>query len=307
MGGRADDRAVNTVDLASERLRGLARSVIPTGINQPFGAYCFGPFDPAAELARAVESSVLWTSYAIEPETIRAEYGEYEASSLFFCILDHRRQVPAGAVRIILPTAGGPGMKTVNDLPRTWDGTADQYVAWHTLPCDLTRTWEIATLAVASEYRSALATGTVAMGLYQSILRTSVELGFEWIIAVIDSAVLRMSRTRFHHPFTAFAEGRPYLGSECLPGYVSVSDYRRHLALIDPPMHGIMFEGVGIEPALAPLSPLAAAAVARRIGGYVELRPSDDLTSLDLERLRAAVERVPGPPSPLQAPRATSA
>jgi hypothetical protein len=298
---------MNPVDLASERLRGLARSVIPRGITQPFGAYCFGPFDPAAELARAVESSVLLDSYGIIPESIRAEYGEYEASSLFFCVLDHRREVPAGAVRIILPTTGGPGLKTVNDLPQIWDATAEDFIAQKALPCDLSRTWDIATLAVAPEYRSAFATGLVAMGLYQSGLRTAVELGFEWMVAVIDSAVLRMSRTRFHQPFHAFAEGRDYLGSECLPVYLSVADYRHNLALIDPPMHGIMFEGVGIEPALAPLSPIASAATARRIAGYIELRPTDDLTSLDLERLQEAVERVPARQSPPRAPRATSA
>ncbi len=294
------------VDLASERLRGLARSVIPRGINQPFGAYCFGPFDPAAELARAVESAVLLQSYGITPEMIRAEYGEYESSSLFFCILDHRREVPAGAVRIILPTVDGPGMKTVNDLPQTWDETAEEYVTRHTLPCDLSLTWDIATLAVAPEYRSPLATGLVSMGLYQSGLRTAVELGFDWMIAIIDEAVLRMSRTRFHQPFIAFAEGRPYLGSNCLPVYLSIPDYRSRLAVMDPPMHGIMFEGVGIEPALAPLSPLAAAATARRVAGYVEMRANEDLTSLDFERLRAAVEGAPLTSQP-RAPRATSA
>jgi hypothetical protein len=293
------------VDLASERLRGLARSVIPRGINQPFGAYCFGPFDPAAELARAVESAVLLESFGITPETIRTEYGEYEASSLFFCVLDHRREVPAGAVRIILPTEAGPGMKTVNDLPASWDETADELVARHTLPCDLSRTWDIATLAVAPEYRSPIATGLVSMGLYQSGLRTAAELGFEWMIAIIDEAVLRMSRHRFHQPFIAFAEGRNYLGSTCIPVYLSVPGYRRQLAVVDPPMHGIMFEGVGVEPALAPLSPLAAAATARRIAGYVEIRASDDLTSLDFERLRDAVEQVPGSQPPAR--RATSA
>lgn len=298
---------MSLVDLSSERLRGLARSVIPRGINQPFGAYCFGPFDPAAELPRAVESAVLLQSYGITPEMIRAEYGEYESSSLFFCILDHRREVPAGAVRIIMPTVAGPGMKTVNDLPQIWDETAEEYVTQHTLPCDLSRTWDIATLAVAPEYRSPLATGLVAMGLYQSGLRTAIELGFEWMIAIIDEAVLRMSRTRFHQPFIAFAEGRPYLGSDCSPVYLSIADYRSRLAVIDPPMHGIMFEGVGIEPALAPLSPLAAAATARRVAGYVEIRVTEDLTSLDFERLRAEVGEAPHLTSQPRAPRATTA
>jgi hypothetical protein len=296
------------VDLASERLRGLARSVIPRGINQPFGAYCFGPFDPAAELARAVESAVLLEAFGNTPETIRAEYGEYEASSLFFCILDHRREVPAGAVRIVLPTEGGPGMKTVNDLPRNWHETVEDYLARHVLPGDLAHTWDIATLAVAPEYRSAFATGLVAMGLYQSGLRTAVELGFEWMVAILDKVVYRMAKARFRQPFVPFAEARPYLGSqESLPVYLSITDYRRRLSLDDPPMHAILFEGVGIEPALAPLSPLAAATTARKLGGYVELRPTEDLTSIDFERLRAAVEEAPPRPSRLQSPRATSA
>ncbi len=174
----------------------------------------------------------------------------------------------------------------------------------HTLPCDLEKTWDIATLAVAPEYRSPMATGLVSMGLYQSGLRTAIELGFQWMIAIIDLAVLRMSRVRFHQPFIAFAEGRPYLGSECLPVYLSVPGYRSQLAVVDPPMHGIMFEGVGIEPALSPLSPLAAAATARRVPGYVELRPTEDLTSLDLERLRAVVGDVPQQQAPARSQRA---
>jgi len=268
-----DETAVATDRTDRSDLERLARAVIGAGATQPFGAYVFLSDDPAAELGRHVEREVFLEAFGNTPELLEAEYGPYDASSLFFVILDHRRAHPAGVIRIIVPTAGGPGLKTFNDIGPIWQESAKAILHRSGVGLEVARTWDIATLAVDAGYRSAAATGLVSLGLYQSIVRTGEALGVEWMVAILDRAVYRMSKARFHQPFFALAEGRPYLGSpDSLPIYGCVSDWRRRLAMADPPIHGIIYEGVGIEPALRPLNVAAATALAARIFAAPELR-----------------------------------
>jgi hypothetical protein len=264
---------VTTLDAGAAELERLARSVIDGDARQPFGAYVFGADDPAAELGRSVERAVFLEAFGNTPELLAAEYGSYEASSLFFTVLDHRRLCPAGVIRIIVPTAHGPGLKTLNDLEPLWHESAESILSRSGIGLSLGRTWDIATLAIDPGYRSAAATGLVAMGLYQSIVRTGEALGVEWMVAILDRVVFRMSKARFHQPFFALAEGRPYLGSrDSLPIYGCVSDWRRRLAIEDPAMHGIIYEGVGIEPALRPLDLVESTAEALTIFTAPELK-----------------------------------
>ena len=58
-------------------------------------------------------------------------------------------------------------------------------------------------------------------------------------------------------------EPRPYLGSEkSLPSWCDLVCSERHLAAADPILHDLLYNGVGLEPAmrLADLSVLAPAA-----------------------------------------------
>ena len=233
---------------------------------EPFGAYVFAFDDPAAELGRHVERTVFLEAFGNTPKLLQAEYGSYQPSSLFFIVLDHHRLCPAGMMRIVVPTKGGPGLKTFNDIELIWHESPEVMFERNGIGLTLDRTWDIATLAVDPGYRSAAATGLVALGLYQSIARTGEALGIEWMVAILDRVVFRMSNARFHQPFSALAEGRPYLGSRSsLPIYGCVSDFRRRLAAEDPSMHDIIYEGVGIEPALRPLDIAASMTLAARV------------------------------------------
>ncbi|MGD0743072.1 MAG: hypothetical protein ABSA31_07300 [Acidimicrobiales bacterium] len=264
---------MTTIETGRTELERLARSVIADGTTQPFGAYLFLADDPAAELGRHVERAVFLEAFGNTPELLAAEYGPYEASSMFFTILDHRRLRPAGVIRMIVPTADGPGLKSLNDLAPVWHEPAESILSRSGIGLSPDRTWDIATLAIDAEYRSAAATGLVALGLYQSIVRTGEALGVEWMVAILDRAVFRMSKARFHQPFFALAEGRAYLGSrDSLPIYGCVPDWRRRLAIADPPIHGIIYEGVGIEPALRPLDIARSTALAATVYRAPELR-----------------------------------
>jgi hypothetical protein len=299
---------VTTVGTDRSELARLARSVIAPDTTQPFGAYVFLADDPAAELGRATERAVFLETFGNTRELLDAEYGAYEASSLFFTVLDHRRLCPAGAIRMIVPTEGGPGLKTFNDVGPIWHESAETMLARSGIGLSRRRTWDIATLAIDPGYRSAAATGLVALGLYQSIVRTGEALGVEWMVAILDRAAFRMSKARFHQPFFALAEGRPYLGSrESLPIYGCVSDWRRRLAIEDPSIHAIIYEGVGIEAALRPLDVEAATALARRIFAAPEfkLRGASNSGPLLVRTSRDAAPARPVPIGPAQRRAAT--
>jgi hypothetical protein len=257
---------VTHVETDEADLAPLAQSAMGKNTPEPFGAYVFAPDDPAAELGRYVERTVFLEAFGNTPELLQAEYGPYEPTSFFFTILDHHRLCPAGVIRIVVPTKDGPGLKTLNDLGPVWHESAETMLGRVGVELVPERTWDIATLAVAPDYRSAAATGLVALGLYQSIARTGEALGVEWMVAILDRVVFRMSQVRFHKPFSAFAEGRPYLGSRSsLPVYGCVSDFHRRLAAEDPSMCRIVYEGAGIEPALKPLDLTAATDLVARV------------------------------------------
>ena len=298
---------MTTLETDRSDLERLARSVIGEGTRQPFGAYVFLPDDPAAELGRSVERAVFLESFGNTPELLGTEYGPYEASSLFYVVLDHRRLRPAGIIRMIVPTKGGPGLKSLNDIGPIWHEPAESILERSGIGLTLDRTWDIATLAIDPQYRSAAATGLVALGLYQSIVRTGETLGVEWMVAILDRAVYRMSKARFHQPFFALAEGRPYLGShDSLPIYGCVSDWRRRLAMEDPPIHGIIYEGVGIEPALRPLDLDAETALVAQIYDASALTLKG-ASRLDLWRARASRKAEPVGPTVLAPQRRKAA
>ena len=299
---------MTTLETDRSDVERLARSVIGEGTRQPFGAYVFLPDDPAAELGRSVERAVFLESFGNTPELLATEYGPYEASSLFYVVLDHRRLRPAGVIRMIVPTKGGPGLKSLNDLAPIWHEPAGSILERSGIGLTLDRTWDIATLAIDPQYRSAAATGLVALGLYQSIVRTGETLGVEWMVAILDRAVYRMSKARFHQPFFALAEGRPYLGSrDSLPIYGCVSDWRRRLAIEDPPIHAIIYEGVGIEPALRPLDVEASTTLAMRIFAAPEfkLRGAANSRRLQAQTSPEAAPVRAAPPAPASRRAAT--
>ncbi len=221
----------------------------------PFGAYVFGPDEPGARMARALEAGVFEEAFGNDPQLLAAEYGPYEESSVFFVVIDHVRRMPAGAVRLVVP--GGPsGLKSVNDLAPAWCEDPADLVAEALPGLPAATTWDWATLAVDPEYRSAQGYGLVSMGLYQSVVRTLRRAGGEHLLTIVDRAVYRMLRLRFAEPFVSFAPARPYLGStSSCPAHLALEEWGERLAIVEPELHSIIFEARGIEPALDPLDP----------------------------------------------------
>ena len=241
-------------DLGDEELRQLARDVTAPGTTAPLGVYLFRPTDPGADLARHVERVVFLETFGNTPELLAKEYEPYEHSSIFFCVVDHLRHLPAGTMRVLLPSAAG--FKTLADTEPVWGESIEEMAARTGLHLDLARTWDIATLAVAPEYRGKATMGLVSIGLYQALALTAPPGGVEWLLAILDVSVLRMIRWKLRMPMAGFTgvTAAPYLGSPAsMPTWCNVSDTKRRIAASDPELYALYFEGVGMEPALRPL------------------------------------------------------
>jgi hypothetical protein len=239
------------VDLDLRLREQCAALVERSGSEQPFGTYIVASTDPAAEIGREVERQVFGEFFGNTPEMLAAEYAPYEASSLFLCVIDQKRLVPAGVSRAIVPSAAG--FKSLHDIPRVWGATPDDLIERSRSDLDLQKCHDIATLATAADYRGAGTEGLVSLALYQAIIMSALATNAPWLVAVMDTAVIDLLSERIGSPFSRYPDVLPqrYLDSPAsLPVYVDLPAYGERLAAADANMHSILFEGSGLEAAV---------------------------------------------------------
>jgi hypothetical protein len=232
-------------------VRQLVRATTARDPHEPFGAYVFAGDEPGADLGRYVERSVFLEAFGNTPDLLENEYGRYERSSFFICVVDHLRGVPAGAMRVLTPSPAG--FKSLHDIEPVWGRPARSLIEGTGLDLDVARTWDIATLAVTEDYRSGATGGLVTMGLYQTLTLAAFHCGIDWFIAILDMPVFRILRWRLRMIFAGY-EGigpEPYLGSKAsLPAWCDVALAERRLAEEDEDLHSVLVRGVGLEAAL---------------------------------------------------------
>ena len=249
------------IALDREELRELGGRVVAAAgrPSEPFGVYAFAADAPESELARHVEQDVFYEFFNNTPELLDAEYGPYEASTLFVCALDHRRRLPAGAIRLVLPSPAG--LKSLGDVEPVWGQRIDDVLVRTSLRLDADRAWDVATLAVDSEYRGRATDGLVSLGLYQGVAQLALRCHVSWVVTILDLVVLNLLQRAMADPFQRFAglEPMPYLDSPAsLPVYCDLDAYFARLETADPSMYEILFEGRGLEAAVRPLDLEAA-------------------------------------------------
>lgn len=232
-------------------LRRLAAEVSAPGADEPFGAYIFGTDEPGAELGRHLERVVFLEAFGNTIDDLAREYGPYEASSLFIVVVDHARQLPAGVIRVVHPSPAG--LKSLSDLESVWGENAEAAMRRTGLDFGPEKIWDVATLAVPSEYRSRATGGLVTMGLYQTLTLGARASGIDLLVTILDMPVFRMLRWKMHMIFAGYRDvnPKPYLGSPAsVPSWCDLLYSDRHLAAVDPDLHGILYRGIGLEPAL---------------------------------------------------------
>ncbi len=230
-------------------LRQLAGDLVPSGCPQPLGVYVLRPDQPEAALPLHLERTVFEEAFGNSPELLAAEYGPYDFSSVLICVVDHRRRLPAGMMRIIVPSAAG--LKSLRDMTEVWGIPYLELYRRTSIDYLPEVTWDIATLAVAPDYRGVAASGLVSIALYEALSMVTQRCGVAHLVAILHQPVLRMMQWKFHKPFTLFegVEPKRYLDSPAsLPVLCERLAWYDRLAASDPVLHEIMCDGVGLEP-----------------------------------------------------------
>ncbi|HEY3940962.1 MAG TPA: hypothetical protein VGL60_00635 [Acidimicrobiales bacterium] len=265
-----------------ERLRDLATDAIGRPVPEAMGVYIFRPGDEGAALPRAVVQSVFEETYAASEEQLDDEFSPYDRASLLVCVLDHRRRLPAGALRIIMPSP--VGLKTLNEIESLWQHPYRELFATMDITYDPRHTWNLSTLAVAPDYRTPAFQGLITLALTQAASLIANRCDMLWWIATIYMPVLRMIQWKFHQPFNDFAGldplPHPDHDTSALPtrGYMGrpvwgrLPDWYGRLAEKDRVLYDIMVNGTGLEAAMRPADWDGAADAVRRIMAVSDLR-----------------------------------
>jgi hypothetical protein len=231
--------------------RALAYFGLGATVTEPFGTYVFVTSDPAAEIARGLERRVFLDAFGNTAELLVKEYQPYERASFFVCVINHRRRVCAAMMRVIVPIADGPGLKSLLDVEPVWGQSAAALLGAAGVELDASRTWDLATLAVDREYRSGTALGLMHIGLYQAVARLARYFAVNWLVAILDYPVYRLIRLQLRRIFVAYGEERPYLGSaRSVPAYCPIRDAELEAATADPDLHELIYVGSAIKDAL---------------------------------------------------------
>ncbi len=254
-GGRENaDTDGDHVDLVREEIRDrcirlLTEAGEPT---QPFGLYVFPASSADSDLARFVENSVFAEWFGNTPQMLAEEYSPFDEASIFLCVVDHERRLPAGAMRLILPSSAG--FKTFQDLHEVWNVDLEMLGREHGLHFDRDHTMDVTTIAVMPEYRGAATDGLVTLALLQGMSVLFRMSSTRWAVSVMDLAALERVQDLIGRPCQLFpgVEPRGYLDSPAsVPIFVDIEEYFARLADADPVMLE-MSEGRGLESVVHP-------------------------------------------------------
>ncbi|MCZ7528970.1 MAG: hypothetical protein M5U31_00650 [Acidimicrobiia bacterium] len=254
-GGRENaDTDGDHVDLVREEMRDrcirlLTEAGDPT---EPFGLYVLPAAVPDSELARHVERSVFAEWFGNTPEMLAEEYAAYEDASVFLCVMDHERRLPAGAMRISLPSSAG--FKTLDDLKRIWEVDLPALGRKLEFVLDTDHMMDVGTMAVMPEYRGNATEGLVALSLIAGMCALWHRCGTRWMVSVMDLLALDRIQVLTNNSLQKFPglEPRNYLDSPAsIPVYVDVRREIERLQDADPFTYEIA-HGRGLESTVRP-------------------------------------------------------
>jgi hypothetical protein len=218
---------------------------------QPFGLYAVLADDPAAALGRTVEREVFMEFFGNTEELLAAEYEPYEIQTLFLIAVDHRRLVPVGVERFIMPSHAG--LKTLHDIERVWGQSTDEVLSRAGIVLSESRSWDVATIAIRPEYRGKASDGMLSASFLQGVIQLGHAFGVTHFFTTLDLVVYRMVQELCGKPLKHFPGVEPmrYLDSPAsVPLYIDMADYCSRLRQ-DPAQYEMWIEGKGFEAAIA--------------------------------------------------------
>ena len=258
-----------------DRLREIATEVIGAHATEPMGLYVLRPEEEAAALPQFVANTVFDEAFGADPEMLNHEFSRYEHASVHVCVLDHKRRLPAGAMRLIVPSEAG--LKTINEIEPIWGLPYTELFDAADIVYDAPRTWNLATLAVAPEYRMPAFQGLITLALVQASSMIAARCEMLWTVATMYVPVLRMLQWKLHRPLTEFPgvepKSYPYHNEAAgLPVWGRLYDWYGRLAERDKVLYDIMVRGTGLEPMVRAADWDRAADQVREITSLANLR-----------------------------------
>ena len=211
-------------DLSGDDVKALTSKLLyerPPRSEERFICYMLDGDDEFSDIGRNVEREVFEHSFGNDAEEMAAEYGRYERTSTFFVSIDTENQAPTGALRVI---GNSPqGFKSLNDLEVSSLQLQPQQVLDHYKIENPDTVWDIGTVAVLPEFRSAA--GSISVQLYRAMYVTAMQRGVEHFVSIIDQKPLQKLVDYLGIPFKSLMDSQPfsYLGSDAsqaVYGYV---------------------------------------------------------------------------------------
>lgn len=242
------------IDLELEAIRDRGMRLLsevgyPT---EPFGVYLFHASSPDAELARYVEQVVFEETFGNSREMLDDEYAPYHDATIFVCVMDQRRHVPVGAMRLITPSPAG--FKTLHDLERIWGIHPDDVDREHRIGLDTSSMMDVTTLSVMSEYRGSATNGLITLSILSGMCGLFRRWSTTWAVCVMDLVVYDLIQKLTGEPYSPFPGAVPkrYLDSPAsLPLHCNLAEHWKKLEATDRFMTEIS-HGRGLGEAVRP-------------------------------------------------------
>ncbi len=243
----------------------------------PFGLHLVGPGEPLAAEARGLEAAVFQETFGNTRDMLDAEYAPFDDVSVFIVVLDNHRGKTAGMIRL---TVDGHGtLKSMADIERDpWRvPLSDALGAAGLDDLDPSQVLDVTTLAVDPEYRSGSTGGLVSMSLYAAVTQTAKAGGFRWLASILDVVVLDLINSVGYNGFKHYpgVEPLPYLDSPAsVPVWADLVEHEPLMRRAEPDLAAVMFDGAGLEAAVAPGDYARGGELARALSstGVIDLR-----------------------------------
>ena len=209
-----------------------------------YGVYELKGSSSDSDVARTLECEVFNQYFGNDAHLMSREYGEYEDFSDFIVVIDQKKLLAVGVVRLV--SHSNKSLKTLVDTTSDaspWKLTHKKIQELHDLNYD--KTWDIATIAVKRHYRNKTARRLIRSLLLHSIHNHALSNDAEHWIALLDDIHLNTFR-ELGIPVESLAgsSSKPYLGSNATtPIIVNVHDVASGIKKKSRITHRLLIKG----------------------------------------------------------------
>lgn len=220
-------------DLGAEQVRALVGEFLKNGEGLPKSRLVGVTVEndsPLANAARWLECRVFDDAFGNDAKVMQELYGGVEKDSTWFVVMDRRRKLPVGVMRVVggesafeMTLAEAPSLIR---LPKKIEDPVRLLKDYHGIREDES-IWDAATVAIEPEYRGKISGQVAVMGMLERMFfREASQRGITKMLALLDVKALRgltsigVPLQTLYGPQKSF----PYAGSEATLAMIGYLD-----------------------------------------------------------------------------------